>query len=197
MEALSASRDLREPCKVQKSAAPLKTEAVFDPVTITAGAEEAGQSTAYCSSEEELSGAELYISEDERQDSDFVPQKTQQQQQQPAAYQQASGTQQHIPPQLAQQPTPTMAPYTYTVTSMDGMTMDQAPTSWLKPRIKIDGPEVFHGTFKKKSHCCCFAPNALNAHFMSQRDRQRQAAAARVAASGAPCLQTDMQPSAK
>ncbi|OEH76379.1 hypothetical protein cyc_02582 [Cyclospora cayetanensis] len=40
------------------------------------------------------------------------------------------------------------APYAYTISSLDDIAPSEAPTAWLKPRIKIDGPEVFHGLLR-------------------------------------------------
>ncbi|KAL8432025.1 hypothetical protein ACSSS7_004900 [Eimeria intestinalis] len=106
-------------------------------------AEEGGLSTVCCSSDDEA-GTGLYLSDDERQDSDA----------QPAQQKEAS-----LPSQASQQPfshhtveQATVAahphPFTYTVASLDSLASVQPPVAWLKPRIKIDGPEVFHGLLR-------------------------------------------------
>lgn len=105
--------------------------------------EDAGQSTACCSSEDEFQNSGLCLSEDDREDSGAHVHRS------PALqlgqYAAAGAEEQsHLTRQLE----PHNAAYTYTVSGLENITFDQPPTSWLKPRIKIDGPEVFHGTCK-------------------------------------------------
>lgn len=108
-------------------------------------AEEAGLSTVCNSSDDEFPSGEAFQSEDERQDSDAqaVTQPSAQPTSSPEPH--AGMPQQHLPYPAAQQPAIQTAPYTYTISSVDSIAAGPAPTAWLKPRIKIDGPEVFHG----------------------------------------------------
>ncbi|CDJ43295.1 hypothetical protein, conserved [Eimeria tenella] len=122
----------------------------------TAAVEEAGQSTVCCSSEDEYPSSGAYPSDDERQDSDAQPQpQPQQQQQQPSVKQhspppvpQLTLPQQQLPRPPSEVPPIQTAPYAYTISSLQDVTVEQPPTSWLKPRIKIDGPEIFHGLLR-------------------------------------------------
>ncbi|KAL8451802.1 hypothetical protein Emag_002597 [Eimeria magna] len=106
-------------------------------------AEEAGRSTVCCSSDDEAATG-LYLSDDERQDSDA--QQTQQKEE-------VLSFQAHQQPFLhhtVEQATAAAHPhpFTYTIASLDTLANTQPPVAWLKPRIKIDGPEVFHGLLR-------------------------------------------------
>lgn len=105
---------------------------------------EAGQSTVCCSSEDEYPSAGAYPSDDERQDSDS-PTQQQQQQQTPPAGPKVTVPELQLPRQPSQMPGMQTPAYTYTISNLEDITVEQPPSSWLKPRIKIDGPEVFHG----------------------------------------------------
>ncbi|KAL8275365.1 hypothetical protein Esti_000687 [Eimeria stiedai] len=106
-------------------------------------AEEAGLSTVCCSSEDEAPTG-LYMSDDERQDSDA------QQTQQKDEVLPSQAYQQPLPHHTLEQATAAAHPhpFTYTVASLDSLASAQPPVAWLKPRIKIDGPEVFHGLLR-------------------------------------------------
>lgn len=105
--------------------------------------EEAGQSTVCCSSEDEFQNSGLCLSEDDREDSGaHVPRSPAPHLEQYAAT--GAEQQNHLSHHLE----PHSAAYTYTVSGLENVTLDQPPTSWLKPRIKIDGPEVFHGLLR-------------------------------------------------
>ncbi|CDJ63975.1 hypothetical protein, conserved [Eimeria necatrix] len=123
----------------------------------TAAVEEAGQSTVCCSSEDEYPSSGAYPSDDERQDSDAQPQPQQQQQQQqqpsvkqhsPPPVPQLTLPQQQLPRPPSEVPPIQTAPYAYTISGLQDVTVEQPPSSWLKPRIKIDGPEIFHGLLR-------------------------------------------------
>lgn len=120
-------------------------------VTTKAGAadskaclEEAGQSTVCCSSEDEYPSSGSYPSDDERQDSD-APANQRQQPPTPPAPTKVTVPELQLPRQTSHMPGMQPAAYTYTISNLEEISVEQAPSSWLKPRIKIDGPEVFHG----------------------------------------------------
>ncbi|CDJ51022.1 hypothetical protein, conserved [Eimeria brunetti] len=148
MEAVSLSgavnEELREAAKPAGAAADSKVTA-----------EEAGQSTVCCSSEDEYNSTGVYPSDDERQDSDAQPQEQQPQQQQqqqptppPPAAPKVTVPELQLPRYPPQTPQIQTAGYTYTISNLEDVTVEQQPSSWLKPRIKIDGPEVFHGLLR-------------------------------------------------
>ncbi|CDJ61709.1 hypothetical protein, conserved [Eimeria maxima] len=123
-------------------------------VTTKAGAadskaclEEAGQSTVCCSSEDEYPSSGSYPSDDERQDSD-APANQRQQPPTPPAPTKVTVPELQLPRQTSHMPGMQPAAYTYTISNLEEISVEQAPSSWLKPRIKIDGPEVFHGLLR-------------------------------------------------
>ncbi|CDI85201.1 hypothetical protein, conserved [Eimeria praecox] len=132
----------------------LREAAPVESATTKAGAadskaclEEAGQSTVCCSSEDENTSGGAYPSDDERQDSDAQAGQSPQQQPPPAAPK-VTVPELQLPRQSPQMPGMQTAAYTYTISNLEEITNQQPPSSWLKPRIKIDGPEVFHGLLR-------------------------------------------------
>lgn len=158
MEAVSALNIPEERCGSPVESAAAKARAADSISSV----EEAGQSTVCCSSEDEFPSGEAYPSDDERLDSDTQLRTTPL----PPPEQHAADLQQQFSRQVSQQPGIRIAPYTYTLSSLEHMTVGQAPTSWLKPRIKIDGPEVFHGAtpvfYSAPVIQYCTAPNRLS-----------------------------------
>ncbi|KAL8439523.1 hypothetical protein Efla_007555 [Eimeria flavescens] len=112
-------------------------------------AEEAGLSTVCCSSEDEAS-AGVYPSDDERQESDVQQQAAEKVAPATATPQAAApaDTQQPLQFHTADQLPSRPAPFTYTVSGLENMSLADVPSVWLKPRIKVDGPEIFHGVLR-------------------------------------------------
>ncbi|XP_026192587.1 uncharacterized protein LOC34619417 [Cyclospora cayetanensis] len=147
MEAVRLHDDAEQHSDGSSGPIPSKATRAADSIT---SAEEAGQSTVCCSSEDEYPSAENYASDDERQDSDdqrrtHPTPAAAEPQQQPLH---AALLEQQPLLQISQPSGVPSAPYAYTISSLDDIAPSEAPTAWLKPRIKIDGPEVFHGLLR-------------------------------------------------
>ncbi|CDJ34493.1 uncharacterized protein EMH_0020590 [Eimeria mitis] len=136
------------PCSVVTDELPAPVEHKVAAADSKTTLEEAGQSTVCCSSEDEYNSGGVYPSDDERQDSDAPAQQTQQQQTPPPAAPKVVVPELQLPRQPSHMPGVQTAGYTYTISSLEDVTVEQPPSSWLKPRIKIDGPEVFHGLLR-------------------------------------------------